>query len=823
MLRLRHSLAGATSRVLQRSTQTSLAQPAIIFNRHLIQPSAPSPSVRAFSSSHDHDHTPYSSPASSGSISAPWYHLRVQSQQLLATLLAKAPRGFGGFYPKDGKDSQNEPETSEKRDENKDAEDDKASEFLDNFFKLGQNKEGDGKGSKDSGSGGGDSGKPSRTMLLLGGLGGLLLIVTLAALEASGDSITFQEFKTRYLEHGLVKSMVVQNKTHVVAQLIPSDNPSQPQVVRFSIGSVEAFERQMEMAQRQLRLHPDDWVPIRYETSGNIVSSLIQVVPNLLLLYFMYRAMKGASSMISQMGGKGGKGIFGVGKSPATMIKPGEKTNVTFKDVAGLDQAKVEVVEFINFLKDPSRFTRLGAKIPKGALLVGPPGTGKTLLAKATAGESNVPFFSISGSDFIEMFVGVGPSRVRDLFAEARKNSPCIIFIDEIDAIGRARGSGKFGGGNEERENTLNQLLVEMDGFQTTEGVVVLAGTNRVDILDKALLRPGRFDRTINIDKPDINGRKQIFEVYLKKLKLANNIGDLAPRMAALTPGFAGADIANVCNEAALIAARSGKDSVELVDFEKACDRIIGGLEKQGSILTKLERKLVAYHEAGHAVAGWFLEHADPLLKVTIVPRGSGALGFAQYLPKEVALYQQEQLLDMMCMALGGRAAEQVFFGRISTGASDDLKKVTSIASNQVSVFGMSRRLGNVSYQNDDQSFTKPFSEQTAQIIDEEVRKIIDTAYERVLALIEEKRELVHTLAEKLLELETINHDILVQVMGPRPFADDAYKTYLANANKELPVADVTKESAEAAKKSESESSTATSESQDSSSNKKEE
>ena len=408
---------------------------------------------------------------------------------------------------------------------------------------------------------------------------------------------------------------------------------------------------------------------------------------------------------------------------------------------------------------------------------------GKTLLAKAMAGEASVPFFSISGSDFLEMFVGVGPSRVRDLFAQARANAPCIVFIDEIDAVGRSRGKGNFSGGHDERENTLNQLLVEMDGFASTEGVVVLAGTNRKDILDKALLRPGRFDRTITIDKPDLRGRTQIFLVHLKNLKLSHDKQDLAQRLAALTPGFAGADIANLCNEAALIAARSAKDSIDLVDFEKAADRVIGGLEKSNSVMSAAEKKRVAYHEAGHAVIGWFLEHADPLLKVTIVPRGSGALGFAQYLPKELALYTQPQLLDMMCMTLGGRAAEQHFFQDVSTGAADDLQKVTRIAQAQISTYGMSKRLGNVSYHQDQAAegaqFTKPFSEATAQTIDEEVRLLVSNAYERTVTLVSQHADKVLQLAEKLLAVETINHDVLVQVLGPRPFISDAYSQWM--------------------------------------------
>jgi len=431
----------------------------------------------------------------------------------------------------------------------------------------------------------------------------------------------------------------------------------------------------------------------------------------------------------------------------------------------------------VQFLKDPSRFTALGAKIPKGALLVGPPGTGKTLLAKATAGEAGSPFFSMSGSDFIEMFVGVGPSRVRDLFAQARAAAPCIIFIDEIDAVARARNKGGFGGGNDERENTLNQLLVEMDGFSTTEGVVVLAGTNRADILDKAILRPGRFDRQILVDKPDLDGRKQIFRVHMGAIKLAGEAAAYSQRLAALTPGFVGADIANICNEAAIHAARSAKDKVDLKDFEAAIDRVVGGLERRSSVMTPEEKRTVAFHEAGHAVAGWFLEHADPLLKVTIIPRSSGALGFAQYLPKEVALYSREALVDRMCMALGGRVSEELnFAGRITTGASDDLDKVTQMATAMVTVYGMNARVGNLSFPRRDErsQIERPYSDATAQMIDEEVRKLVDECYLRTRALLLDKAAAVAQVAAMLLERETISQKDLQAACGPRAWASNA-------------------------------------------------
>ncbi|CCI10408.1 unnamed protein product [Albugo candida] len=477
-------------------------------------------------------------------------------------------------------------------------------------------------------------------------------------------------------------------------------------------------------------------------------------------------------------GGGGGIGnIFRVGKSPAKKIVK-EDIKISFKDVAGVDEAKKEIMEFVDFLKNQTRFTKLGAKIPKGALLVGPPGTGKTLLAKATAGEASVPFYSISGSDFIEMFVGVGPSRVRDLFREARANAPCIVFIDEIDAVARTRSKGQFSGGNDERENTLNQLLVEMDGFNSTEGVVVLAGTNRADILDKAILRPGRFDRQITVEKPDIKGRRAIFKVHLKNLELDSNIDDFARRLAALTPGFAGAEIANICNEAAIVAARRNATTITFSDFEKATDRVIGGLETN-RIMTPEEKKIVAYHEAGHAVAGWFLEHADPLLKVTIVPRGKGSLGYAQYLPKEISLHSKDAMLDIMCMALGGRASEFVNFeGRITTGASDDLRRVTQIAYSMVQLYGMNDRIGQLSFPKDDSSLVaeKPYSERTADIMDQEALKIVNAAYERTKTILLDKKELLKELAEELLKNETINHSDIVRVLGPRPFGNN--RTY---------------------------------------------
>ncbi|KAM7531872.1 hypothetical protein LguiB_035282 [Lonicera macranthoides] len=508
----------------------------------------------------------------------------------------------------------------------------------------------------------------------------------------------------------------------------------------------------------------------------------MRFAPTFLLLgslWYMGRKTPGGFG-VGGPSGKGGRGIFNIGKAHVTKMDKNAKNKVFFKDVAGCDEAKQEIMEFVHFLKNPKKYEELGAKIPKGALLVGPPGTGKTLLAKATAGESGVPFLSISGSDFIEMFVGVGPARVRSLFQEARQCAPSIVFIDEIDAIGRARGRGGFSGGNDERESTLNQLLVEMDGFGTTSGVVVLAGTNRPDILDKALLRPGRFDRQITIDKPDIKGRDQIFRIYLNKLKLDQEPSFYSQRLAALTPGFAGADIANVCNEAALIAARNESTIITMEHFESAIDRVIGGLEKKNKVISKLERRTVAYHESGHAVAGWFLEHAEPLLKVTIVPRGTAALGFAQYVPNENLLMTKEQLFDMTCMTLGGRASEQVLLGKISTGAQNDLEKVTKMTYAQVAVYGFSDKVGLLSFPQRDDSLemTKPYSSKTAAIIDNEVREWVGKAYDRTLQLIEEHKDHVAQIAELLIEKEVLHQDDLVRVLGERPFKSSEPSNY---------------------------------------------
>jgi AFG3 family protein len=539
-----------------------------------------------------------------------------------------------------------------------------------------------------------------------------------------------------------------------------------PQVY-FNIAKDEVFAKQLEDFYKEnptvKKILPN------YTEEGEVLGDLLKtIVPILLfglLFVMMMRKMGGAAS------GGGPGGIFSIGKSKATLFDKGTRVNINFGDVAGLDEAKVEVMEIVDFLKNPKKYTALGGKIPKGALLVGPPGTGKTLLAKAVAGEAQVPFFSLSGSDFVEMFVGVGASRVRDLFKQAREKAPCIIFIDEIDAIGRARGKNAMMS-NDERENTLNQLLVEMDGFGTDLGIIILAATNRPDVLDTALLRPGRFDRQISIDRPDMVGREAIFKVHLGPIKISQTLD--IHKLAEQTPGFAGADIANVCNEAALIAARKNKESVDMSDFQDAIDRVIGGLEKRNKLISPEEKEIIAYHEAGHAICGWYLEHAYPLLKVTIVPRGTAALGYAQYTPKEQYLYNTDQLMDQICMTLGGRAAEDIFFGKISTGASNDLQQITKIAYSMVTMYGMNDKVGNVSYYDPSQEnmFTKPYSEETGKMIDTEVRSLIESAYLKTKALLSEKKGDVEKLAKELLVKEVLFRTDVETLIGKRPFEE---------------------------------------------------
>ncbi|MEZ5011261.1 MAG: ATP-dependent zinc metalloprotease FtsH [Bacteroidales bacterium] len=533
----------------------------------------------------------------------------------------------------------------------------------------------------------------------------------------------------------------------------------------FNFPSVELFENMINEAQEKAGYTDTQWIHPSYETHTNYFGEVLGwILPFgiiLLIWIFIFRRMAGG-------GGGGGAGnIFSVGKSKAQIFDKDSKVRINFSDVAGLEEAKTEVMEIVDFLKNPKKYTALGGKIPKGALLVGPPGTGKTLLAKAVAGEANVPFFSISGSDFVEMFVGVGASRVRDLFKQAKEKAPCIVFIDEIDAVGRARGRNPNFGANDERENTLNQLLTEMDGFGTNVGVIILAATNRADILDRALLRAGRFDRQIHVELPDLNERREIFKVHLRPLKLPKNLD--VDFLSKQTPGFSGADIANVCNEAALIAARKDKKVVEKQDFLDAVDRIIGGLERKNKIISIGEKRTIAFHEAGHATVSWLLEYASPLVKVTIIPRGR-ALGAAWYLPEERSLTTREQILDELAYALGGRAAEEIVFGRVSTGALNDLERVTKQAYAMVSYFGMSEKVGNMSYYDssgqNEYGFTKPYSEKTAELIDAEAKRIVEESFDKAKEILKDNMEGLNKLAEQLLEKEVIFSEDLEKIFG---------------------------------------------------------
>ncbi|GAA6018672.1 hypothetical protein JCM10207_009004 [Rhodosporidiobolus poonsookiae] len=761
---------------------------------------------------------------------------------------------------------------------------------------------------------------PSATSILATTVAMYVLYRLSSQYDPSSREITWAEFHSAFLSKGLVDKLTVVNKSRVRVSLHSNATGSssssgvgsggQPGAgsYYFSIGSVEAFERKLDEAQTELGIPLGERLPVAYHDEIPLGTAFLNLLPTLLLIgstVWIYRRMTGGGGAPGGGGGlfggggggSGGPGgIFGVGKSRAKMFNQETDVKVKFADVAGMDEAKEEIMEFVRFLKNPEHYERLGAKIPRGAILSGPPGTGKTLLAKATAGEAGVPFFTVSGSEFVEMFVGVGASRVRDLFTQAKKNAPAIVFIDEIDAIGKARGKGGQFGGNDERESTLNQLLVEMDGFGTGEHVVLLAGTNRSDVLDPALMRPGRFDRHIAVSNPDVSGRRQIFQVHLKKLVLdlpkdaleaaegkegekkdhqetneeegltdggsrpvaaafsaapsaldmpavsravdiaaspvlshiyratpvpsssssdspsptdnspvaepssnegtapgsspssnfrsmytlkptdeipaSSPLGKLIAKLAAHTPGFSGADIANVTNEAALIAARLGADAVAEKHFEMAIERVIAGMERKSRVLDKEEKRTVAYHEAGHAVCGWNLEFADPLLKVSIVPRGVGALGYAQYLPKERYLYTTGQLVDRMCMTLGGRVAEEIFFGRITTGAQDDLQKVTRMAHEVIATYGMNSAVGPLSYRQEQESFTKPFSEKTAQLIDDEIRGMVRDAHRRTTELLTEKKEQVEKVAKLLLEKEVLNRSDMIRLLGPRPFGD---------------------------------------------------
>ena len=568
-----------------------------------------------------------------------------------------------------------------------------------------------------------------------------------------------------------------EHKGVISKNILGQENASGPHY-QFEVGSLELFEEKLEKARK-------DGIPFRLEfitVENRWMDTLIGFLPIIIIIgvwIFLMRRMSGGGS-----GGPGGQ-IFNIGKSKAKLFDKNTDVKTTFKDVAGLEGAKEEIQEIVDFLKNPTKYTILGGKIPKGALLVGSPGTGKTLLAKAVAGEAKVPFFSLSGSDFVEMFVGVGASRVRDLFKQAKDKAPSIIFIDEIDAIGRARGKSNITGSNDERENTLNQLLTEMDGFGTNTNVIVIAATNRADVLDKALMRAGRFDRQIYVDLPDLNERKEIFKVHLKPIKTTKTLD--VDFLAKQTPGFSGADIANICNEAALIAARKNKKSVGKQDFLDAVDRIVGGLEKKNKIITPEEKETIAYHEAGHAIISWLLEHAAPLVKVTIVPRGQ-SLGAAWYLPEERQIVRTEQMLDEMCATLGGRAAEKVIFNKISTGALSDLEKVTRQAKAIVSIYGLNDTLGNVTYYDSsgqtDYNFSKPYSEQTAQVIDKEISKIIEKQYERAIDLLKNSKDKLRQLAERLLEKEVIFKDDLESILGKRPFKTNDEKIEEAKALK---------------------------------------
>ncbi|MDF1673398.1 MAG: ATP-dependent zinc metalloprotease FtsH [Vicingaceae bacterium] len=630
------------------------------------------------------------------------------------------------------------------------------------------------------GKGGGK--KPTNYYWIYAIIGVAIIGLQLFNFDGGSSNITEKEFEQMVQNNHVEYVVVVKNKNiarvtlteealkldeykqKVKAPLI-STTPNKGPHFSFEFLSQDGFYEELKKysnGDHKLKykvITEEDWF-------GGLLGLLLPIILIVVVWMFLMKRMSG--------GGGGAGQIFSIGKSKAQLFDKENATKTTFEDVAGLEGAKEEVQEIVDFLKKPQKYTNIGAKIPRGALLVGPPGTGKTLLARAVAGEAKVPFYSLSGSDFVEMFVGVGASRVRDLFKQAKDKAPSIIFIDEIDAIGRARGKGTAQGSNDERENTLNQLLTEMDGFGTNTGVIVLAATNRADVLDRALVRPGRFDRQIHVDLPELNEREEIFNVHLKPLKIDDSVD--IKFLARQTPGFSGADIANICNEAALIAARKNKKIVQRQDFLDAVDRIIGGLEKKNKLISDHERKAIAYHEAGHAAVSWLVKYASPLVKVTIIPRGR-SLGAAWYLPEERQITTKEQLLDEMCAALGGRAAEEITFGKVSTGALSDLEKVTKQAYAMVSMYGLNDKIGNISFYDSsgqsDYTFSKPYSEKTAETIDEEVRTMVEAAYQRTLGILKENKEMLSTLAEQLLEKEVIFRDDLEAIFGVSKFADE--------------------------------------------------